>query len=100
VAASSCSSPKTGSKLWRYAYLFDTKQKLLAIGQYPLVSLADARTKRDNAKRLLADGVDPSVERKAERRQARIARSNIFEWPMNSWTSSRQSATQRLSGTE
>jgi hypothetical protein len=52
VAASSCSSPKTGSKLWRYAYLFDTKQKLLAIGQYPLVSLADARTKRDNAKRL------------------------------------------------
>ncbi len=70
---------KTGSKLWRYAYRFDAKQKLLAIGQYPLVSLADARTKRDNAKRLLADGIDPSVERKAERRQARIARSNTFE---------------------
>jgi hypothetical protein len=70
---------KTGSKLWRYAYSFDAKQKLLAIGQYPLVSLADARTKRDNAKRLLADGIDPSVERKAERRQARIARSNTFE---------------------
>jgi hypothetical protein len=43
---------KTGSKLWRYAYSFDAKRKLLAIGQYPLVSLADARTKRDNAKRL------------------------------------------------
>jgi integrase len=70
---------KTGSKLWRYAYSFDAKQKLLAIGQYPLVSLADARTKRDNAKKLLADGIDPSVERKAERRQARIARSNTFE---------------------
>jgi hypothetical protein len=56
---------KTGSKLWRYAYSFDAKQKLLAIGQYSLVSLADARTKRDNAKRLLADGVDSSVERKA-----------------------------------
>jgi hypothetical protein len=70
---------KTGSKLWRYAYSFDAKQKLLAIGQYPLVSLADARTKRDNAKRLLADGIDPSVERKAERRQARMARSNTFE---------------------
>jgi hypothetical protein len=55
----------------RCAYSFDAKQKLLAIGQYPLVSLADARTRRDNAKRLLADGIDPSVERKAERRQAR-----------------------------
>jgi hypothetical protein len=70
---------KTGSKLWRYAYSFDAKQKLLAIGQYPIISLADARTKRDNAKKLLADGIDPSIERKAERRQARIARSNTFE---------------------
>jgi hypothetical protein len=70
---------KTGSKLWRSAYSYDAKQKLLAIGQYPVISLADARTKRDNAKRLLADGIDPSVERKAERRQARIARSNTFE---------------------
>jgi integrase len=70
---------KTGSKLWRYAYNFDSKQKLLALGQYPVTSLADARIKRDNAKKLLADGIDPSVERKAERRQARIARSNTFE---------------------
>jgi integrase len=70
---------KTGSKLWRYAYSFDAKQKLLAIGQYPLISLADARIKRDSAKKLLAEGIDPSVERKAERRQARMARSNTFE---------------------
>jgi len=70
---------ETGSKLWRYAYSFDAKQKLLAIGQYPLISLADARIKRDSAKKLLAEGIDPSVERKAERRQARMARSNTFE---------------------
>jgi hypothetical protein len=70
---------KTGSKLWRYAYSFDAKQKSLAIGQYPLISLADARAKRDSAKRLLADGIDPSVERKAERRNARMARANTFE---------------------
>lgn len=69
----------TGSKLWRYAYSFDAKQKLLALGQYPIVSLADARTKRDDAKKLLAEGIDPSVERKAERRNARIARNNTFE---------------------
>lgn len=70
---------KTGSKLWRYAYSFDAKQKLLAIGQYPLISLADARIKRDGAKKLLAEGIDPSVERKADRRQARMARSITFE---------------------
>jgi integrase len=69
----------TGSKLWRYSYRYDAKQKLLALGQYPVISLADARMKRDDAKKLLADGIDPSVERKEERRNARIARSNTFE---------------------
>jgi integrase len=70
---------KTGSKLWRYGYRFDDKQKLLALGEYPLISLADARIKRDNAKKLLAGGIDPSVERKEERRNARLARSNTFD---------------------
>lgn len=69
----------TGSKLWRFAYRYDVKQKLLAIGPYPIVSLVDALAKRDDAKRLLAADIDPSVERKAERRQARIARANTFE---------------------
>jgi integrase len=69
----------TGSKLWRFGYRYDGKQKLLAIGPYPIVSLVDARAKRDDAKRLLAEDIDPSVERKAERRQARIARANTFE---------------------
>jgi hypothetical protein len=66
---------KTGSKRWRYAY----KQKLLALGQYPVTSLADARIKRDDAKKLLAEGIDPSVNRKEERRNARMARANTFE---------------------
>src|ERR1700760_2897026 len=70
---------KTGSKLWRYAYNFDSKQKLLALGQYPLTSLADARIKRDDAKKLLAEGIDPSVNRKEQRRNARMARANTFE---------------------
>jgi integrase len=68
-----------GSKLWRFSYRFDTKQKLLSLGQYPVTSLADARIKRDDAKKLLAEGIDPSVERKAERRNERIARANTFE---------------------
>jgi Arm DNA-binding domain len=69
----------TGSKLWRFGYRFDSKQKLLSLGQYPVTSLVDARIKRDTAKKLLAEGIDPSVERKEERRNARIARANTFE---------------------
>ena len=60
-------------------YRFDAKQKLLALGHYPVTSLADARIKRDNAKKLLAEGIDPSVDRKEERQNARIARANTFE---------------------
>jgi integrase len=67
------------AKLWRLAYRFDGKQKLLALGQYPVISLADARVKRDAAKKLLADGVDPSIERKTERRTAQMSRRNTFK---------------------
>jgi integrase len=66
------------AKFWRLAYRFDGKQKLLALGSYPVTSLADARAKRDAAKKLLAEGSDPSVERKAERNAARLSRKNTF----------------------
>lgn len=49
-----------GSKLWRLAYRFDGKQKTLAFGAYPKVTLADARALRDRAKKALADGIDPA----------------------------------------
>ncbi|MBX9454963.1 MAG: integrase arm-type DNA-binding domain-containing protein [Rhizobium sp.] len=57
----------TGSKLWRMAYRYDGKQKLLAFGAYPAVSLADARRKRDEAKALLAKGTDPAHNLKMEK---------------------------------
>jgi Arm DNA-binding domain len=57
----------TGSKLWRLAYRFADKQKTLALGRYPVVSLEQARRQRDEAKRLLARSIDPSVQRKAEK---------------------------------
>jgi integrase len=69
---------KNGSKLWRHAYRFDGKQKLLALGAYPAVSLADAQAGRDANKALLAKGLDPSTQRKIDRATARIARSNTF----------------------
>lgn len=53
-----------GSKLWRLAYRFDGKQKVLALGVYPALSLAQARIKRDEARGILDEGRDPSVERK------------------------------------
>lgn len=54
----------TGSKLWRMAYRFEGKQKLLSFGAYPAVSLKDARHRRDEARELLAKGIDPGVEKK------------------------------------
>jgi integrase len=62
----------TGARLWRLAYRYGSRQKLLAIGPYPLVSLAEARVARDDAKRLLLKGVDPA-RAKQEEKQERLA---------------------------
>jgi hypothetical protein len=67
---------KNGSKLWRHAFRFDGKQKLDALGAYPIISLADARAGRDANKSPLTKGIDLSVQRKIDRGAARIARSN------------------------
>lgn len=67
------------TKLWRLAYRFDGKQKVLALGAYPMISLTDARIKRDAAKKLLSDGIDPSIERKIQRRTAQMSRRNTFK---------------------
>ena len=59
--------PPHGSKLWRLAYRFGGKQKTLALGVYPVVTLADARAKREAAKKVLGDGKDPSVIKLAQK---------------------------------
>lgn len=68
----------SGGKLWRLAYRFGAKQKLLALGAYPAVTLADARKARDSAKSLLAKDVDPGEQAKADRLQKRVAGANTF----------------------
>lgn len=70
-------TPK-GSKLWRLSYRFAGKQKTLAIGGYPVVTLEKAREARLAARRLLADGVDPSEAKKTEKRQQLAASANTF----------------------
>jgi len=66
-----------GSKLWRMAYRFDGKQKTLALGIYPIVTLQDARQQRDEAKRLLAKGIDPSAQRRLDKQTT--ATGNTFK---------------------
>jgi integrase len=66
-----------GSKLWRMAYRFDGKQRTLALGVYPIVTLQDARQQRDGAKRLLAKGIDPSAQRRLDKQTA--ATGNTFK---------------------
>lgn len=69
-----------GSKYWRQKYRYLGKEKLLALGVYPEVSLAEAREARDKARKLLAQNTDPSAVKKHDRRVALINAQNTFEW--------------------
>ena len=69
---------KTGSKLWRLAYRFHGKSKTLYIGAYPAISLAQARQHRDNAKKLLAEGKDPSDAVRQAKIKRKLAQENTF----------------------
>lgn len=67
-----------GSKLWRYKYRYMGKQKRLALGRYPDVGLAEARKRRDDARRQLEAGTDPLAERKHEKLVAVFKAANTF----------------------
>lgn len=56
-----------GSKLWKFKYRFNNKEKEYALGGYPIVTLVKAREKRDQLKRLLSEGIDPSEQKKQEK---------------------------------
>jgi len=56
-----------GSKLWRFAYRLNGKQKQIALGAYPELTLAEARDRREASRKLLANGKDPSLERRLEK---------------------------------
>jgi integrase len=72
-----------GSRYWRLQYRFGGKQKMLALGVYPEVSLADARARRDEARKLLANGIDPGDKKKndkIEQEEARTFEQLAIEW--------------------
>ena len=67
-----------GNAFWRYRYRFAGIEKMLAIGSYPATSLAQARSKRDEAKRRLDVRKDPSVQRKLEKLALAASQRNTF----------------------
>jgi len=68
-----------GSKLWRQKYRIGGKEKRLALGAYPEVTLAEARKRSDAARAKIEQGIDPGLERKREKATAKISAENSFE---------------------
>ncbi len=75
----------TGGRLWRWKYRFEGKEKLMALGQYPEISLAEVRNRHAEARRLLASGVDPMATRKTEKAAKREAGANSFRAIASLW---------------
>lgn len=79
----------SGSKYWRLKYRYLGKENRLALGVYPEVSLKDARERREAARKLIANGIDPSEAKKSQKRQDKIAASNTFESVAREWVENR-----------
>lgn len=74
-----------GGKWWRFAYRFGGRRKLISLGVFDDVTLVQAREKRDAARRLLADGIDPSAHKKFEKQATRMRETNSFEAVALEW---------------
>ncbi|WP_206952376.1 tyrosine-type recombinase/integrase [Trinickia acidisoli] len=75
----------SGSKYWRLKYRIDGKEKRIALGVYPAVSLLEARKARESIKDTLRAGLDPSHEKKREKLQRSLERTNSFEAIAREW---------------
>jgi integrase len=74
-----------GGKLWRFKYRIDGKEKRIGLGRYPDVGLKEARERRDEARKLLAGGIDPSHNRQAQKAAAALVAGNSFEVVAREW---------------
>ena len=84
----------TNARYWRLKYRLDGKERSIAFGVYPVVSLADAREERDAARKLIAKGVDPSKARQAAKAARRTATQNTFEAVAKEWLSNQAASWQ------
>lgn len=80
----------SGARYWRLKYRHAGKEKRLALGVYPVVSLAEARKLRDAARKGLSEGRDPSAERKAGKARAVLSAATTFEGVARDWLASQQ----------
>ena len=74
-----------GRKYWRMRYWIAGKEKLISLGVYPRITLAEARKKRDTERRRLDDDLDPSAERRADKVRKHLAAKNSFEAVAREW---------------
>jgi len=87
-------------KYWRMDYRHDGKRKTLALGIYSDVSLARAREKRDEARKLLADGLDPSESRKQRKQADMAASANSFEAVAREWHAGKSKKWAKVTATK
>ncbi|WP_067984066.1 tyrosine-type recombinase/integrase [Neptuniibacter pectenicola] len=80
-----------GAKYWRMKYRFQGKEKLLSFGVFPEITLKKAREKRDEARLLLADGIDPSAHKKANKASEKLRATNSFQSIALEWFETQQS---------
>lgn len=81
----------SGAKLWRYRYRIEGKENLYALGEYPAVSLADARKARDDARTLIDKGQHPAHARRNARRQTITANATTFKAVAEEWIEKKRS---------
>ena len=74
-----------GSKWWRLKYRFAGKEKLLSLGVYPEIGVRDARDRRDAARKLLLNGIDPSIDRQMQKAASSERSGNSFERVAREW---------------
>jgi len=79
-----------GARYWRVKFRHAGKEKVLALGVYPEVTLAEARQRRDTARGAIRDGRDPSADRRSERLQAKLSADNTFEAIAREWLESQK----------
>lgn len=79
-----------GGRLWRLKYRIDGREKQLSIGTYPEIGLSDARKRRDEAKSMIAQGKDPSREKRRNKAQKRIEAGNTFAAIANEYCAKRK----------
>lgn len=89
-----------GTKLWRMKYRHHGRERLLSFGQYPEVSLAEARRRRDEARTAIRDGADPAADKRAKRAADKLAAADSFKAVAAEWLEKQRPALANVTATK